>query len=254
MIDVAETRQALQQPSKNKKEIDLKEYYELIRRRIWTVAAVTVFVIVAGFIINSKNDAPGTGDTVYESSTRMIVNAGEDSMNTLLVMIKDPFMLDKVNEELNLNKTSESLAAQITVATIDQSQVVKISVMDPDAKTAADIANTTVKVFKDEISGLMGFENIKLLTPAKESVTPVSAGTGQGLSIKIFLAAGVVLGIGLVFLLDSLDGTVKKEEEIEELLGVPALGGVSNINKKKGTFKKNKKQKSSVRGEAFDLE
>lgn len=254
MIHVAETRQALPKPSANKKEIDLKEYYELIRRRIWIVVAVTVLVTIAGLIINGKNDTPATGDTVYESSTRMIVDAGKDNMNTLLVMIKDPFMLEKVNEQLNLNKSVESLAAQITVATIDESQVVKISVVDPEAKTAADIANTTVKVFKSEISELMGFENIKLLTPAKESITPVSAGTAQGLSAKVFLVAGVVLGIGLVFLLDSLDGTVKKEEEIEELLGVPALGGISNMTKKKWSFKKNKKQKSSVRGEAFDLE
>ncbi|WP_309088618.1 capsular biosynthesis protein [Domibacillus sp.] len=251
---MAETRQALQRPHTNKKEIDLKEYYELIRRRIWIVVCVTVLVTIVGFILNSKNDSHSTGETVYESSTRMIVDAGEDSMNTLLVMIKDPFMLEKVNEKLNLNKSVENLAAQITVATIDKSQVVKISVVDPEAKTAADIANTTVKVFKSEIAELMGFKKVKLLTPAKANTTPIDTNAASGLSIEVFMVAGIAIGIGLVFLLDSLDGTIKKEQEIEEMFDIPALGSISNMTKKKWSFKKSKSQKSTVRGEAFDLE
>ena len=55
----------------------------------------------------------------------------------------------------------------------------------------------------------------------------------------------------LVFFLDSLDDSVKSEDDVEEFLGVPVLGKVSKM-KKKNLKKKNRgKQELEIRGETI---
>ena len=75
--------------------------------------------------------------------------------------------MEKVVQDLNLDRSPETLAGQITVQSIDASQVVSISVVDTDPKMAANIANTTAKVFKEEILNIVGFNNVQLLSDAK---------------------------------------------------------------------------------------
>ncbi|OKL36936.1 hypothetical protein BLL40_07340 [Domibacillus mangrovi] len=231
------------------KEINLKEYYEVIKKRIWIVLIVALLTTVIGsFYSNRGSDE----QPLYETSTRMIIGSSGGDMKTILVMIKDPIIMGKVKEELQITRSPEEIAAQITVSKIDDSQVIKLSVVDPDPKVAMNIANATAKVFKNEISNILKFNGVRLLSPAEENTAPINV--DQALSLKVFLLIGVILGIGFVFLLDSLDDTVKGENEIENILGVPVVGIITNMNKKQWSFKKSKKQKIRVRGKAFDIE
>ena len=47
--------------------------------------------------------------------------------------------------------------------------------------------------------------------------------------MAIGLVLGAMLGIGIAFLLEYLDTTVKDEKDVEDLLGLPVLGGISTI-------------------------
>ena len=51
----------------------------------------------------------------------------------------------------------------------------------------------------------------------------------------------MVLSIGFIFLLDSLDERIKSERRIEQLLDVPVLGGISKMNRKNTKDKFSKK-------------
>ena len=50
--------------------------------------------------------------------------------------------------------------------------------------------------------------------------------------VMIGFVLGLVAGIGLVFLLESLDDSVKSEEDVEEFLGIPVLGKVPKMTRK----------------------
>ena len=113
------------------REINLKEYYEVIKKRIWLIVIITFLTTVAGAFYNSY-----THTNLYESSRRIIIGSDSGNMNTLMVMIKDPIIMEKVNSELNLPRSPEGIANQITVAQIDDSQVIKISAIDTDPKVA----------------------------------------------------------------------------------------------------------------------
>ena len=220
------------------KEIDLKELFQVIKKRLWIVAVITILFTTFAGVYSAFFTTP-----MYQSSSRIIINADAEYRKTLQVIIEDSTVMEKVSQELNLERSPEALAGQITVQSIDASQVVSISVIDTNPEMAASIANTTAKVFKEEIVNIVNFNNVQLLSDAQINNQPIN--DNQTRTILIGLIVGLVAGIGLVLFLDSLDDSVNSEDDVEEFLGVPVLGKVSKIKKK--NLKISKRQKRGIR-------
>ncbi|MCP3029208.1 YveK family protein [Halobacillus sp. A5] len=230
------------------KEINLKEYWDVIKGRIWIVFAMVIFAVGAAYAYSYMNNTP-----LYDTSTRMILSTEDENMNTLMVMIKDPIIMEQVKSDLNLEQSSEGLANQIEVNRLEDSEVIQISVTANDPELAASIANKTAEVYKNEIVNILEFEQVQLLSKAE--VNPYPNNEFQDRNLVIAGVFGIIAGIGLIFLLDTLDGAVKTREEVEDFLGIPVLGFVSPMNRKNSTTKKkkNKGQEVEVRGESVDI-
>lgn len=71
------------------------------------------------------------------------------------------------------------------------------------------------------------------------------------LNIAIALVVGLMAGVGLSFLLEYLDNTIKSEQDIEKLLELPVLGAITTMetNKKSPRMQK---AKTEVRGETIE--
>jgi capsular polysaccharide biosynthesis protein len=227
------------------KEINLKELILVIKRRLWMISAVTLLAIILGIILNNTTTVP-----LYKASSRIIIGADEESRKTLQVIVKDPIILDKVVKELNLNTSSEALAGQISVASIDASQVVGISVIDPNPIQAAKIADTTADIFKKEIPLIVGQDYVRLLSKAKVVDVPINPKNNNKIIIAII--AGLVISIGLAFLLESLDDRIRSVKEIESILGVQVLGRVPRMNRNNIKKKKTVRLEIVQRGETID--
>jgi capsular polysaccharide biosynthesis protein len=224
------------------KEINLKELFLVFKRRFWIISVFTLLSITIGIILNNAITVP-----LYQASSRIIIGADEETRKTLQVIVKDSVILDKVVIELNLNKSSETLAGQITVASIDASQVVSIGVIDTNPEQAAKIADVTAEIFKRELPVIVGQDYVRLLSKAKVYNVPINPKNNN----KIFIATvtGLVIGIGLAFLLESLDDKIRSEKELESLLGVQVLGRVSKMTRKNIKKKKNVQIEMDQRGE-----
>ncbi|WNB92453.1 Wzz/FepE/Etk N-terminal domain-containing protein [Bacillus sp. NEB1478] len=235
--------------NKNKskvKEIDLKEIFTVLKRKIWIVVLSAMILTVCGGIYNKY-----TTSYLYQSSTRLLIKANADQMKTLVVMVKDPAIMEKVISNLKLPRSPEGLASQISVENIGESQVVLITVVDTNSTNAAMIANVTANIFKEEVSKILNFNDIQSLKEAQENPYPINDNKHRFLFISMVM--GIVIGIGLVFFLNSLDETVKKEEDIEELIGLPVIGNISKITKKNLKTDINKIEEMKVRGETVGI-
>lgn len=227
-------------------EINLKDYISLFKQRLWIVILIMLLTGTAGYLYSNYNYT-----ALYQASTRVIFGSGNEDMNTLMVMIKDPIVIERVKQELELTKSAEGIAGQIEVTRIDDSQVVRISVTDENPVTAANIANATAKAYKNEIVNILSYSDVQLLSPAKENSVPINETKYR--TIILATIAGLIIGIGMIFLLDSLDEKVRKASEVEEILNVPALGSVPNMKKRKYLVdNKVKKQKEVVGGGKVD--
>lgn len=226
------------------KDINLKDLFHVIKKRLWIVAVITVLFTIIGGVYSTYFHTP-----LYQTSSRIIINADAEYRKTLQVIIKDSTIMGKVAQELNLDRSPETLAGQITVQSIDASQVVSIGVTDTDPTMAANIANTTAKVFKEEIPNIVNFDSVQLLSDAKIMPNPINE--NQNRSIMISFIIGLVAGIGLVFFLDSLDDSVQSENDVEQFLGVPVLGKISKMRKKNLKNKNRRKVEIEFRGETI---
>ncbi|MGP4060965.1 YveK family protein [Halobacillus sp. H74] len=221
--------------------ISLKEIFEVLKKRIWLILG-----LAAGAAIISAAITLFVLTPTYEASTQFIVNQSQEQsenspydindiktnvelINTYNVIIQSPRILDAVVEELELNMTSGDLSNKLQVANAEQSQVVNVTVTDPDPQRAAEIANTTVNVFKEEIPQLMSVDNVNVLSSANVGSNPSPVSPNTVLNIAIALVVGLMVGVGIAFLLEYLDNTIKSETDIEESLGMPVLGVVSTI-------------------------
>ncbi|HHW37909.1 MAG TPA: capsular biosynthesis protein [Bacillales bacterium] len=212
------------------KEINLKVLFDVIKRHIWLIFIITGITAMASGLLSFISEEPSA---VYQSSTSILLNSNEnDSTSTLEVILRDRTVLSSVITELGLHQTTNKLNEQITF--IDQGgKIVKIAVQDTNPELAADIANTTAAIFIKQIGNILGIYDTRIVSEALVSNLPISTKEGGSLvkNIMLGVAAGIVVGIGIVLFLDSLDDSIQSENEIEQLLELQVIGSVSKITK-----------------------
>ena len=222
--------------------ISLQDLFKTLKKRMTLIILLTIIAVTVSGLISFLLLTP-----IYQSSTQILINQEKTDVtafnsqdiqtnlqliNTYNVIIKSPAILSKVIEQLDLDTTPTALNSQITVNNEQDSQVVNISVQDPNPSVAVDIANTTANVFQNEIVKLMKVDNVSILTPAILADNPAPVKPDPILNMAIAAVIGLMLGVGIAFLLEYLDTTVKNEQDVEELLNLPILGLISPISDK----------------------
>ncbi|OHR74239.1 capsular biosynthesis protein [Bacillus sp. HMSC76G11] len=220
--------------------ISLKELFQTLKKRLSLIIIITAIAAATSGIISYFILTP-----IYQSSTQILVNQAKSDqqafnpgevqtnlqlINTYNVIIKSPAILDKVIQQLDLNMTSGQLNENVAVASEQNSQVVTISVQDKDPKQAAEIANTISTVFQKEIAAIMNVDNVSILSKADLGIDPSPIKPKPVLNIAIALVVGIIAGVGLAFLLEFLDNTIKNEQDIEKHIGLPVLGAITRID------------------------
>ncbi len=219
--------------------ISLRELMETIRKRLNLIVLITMATVLISGIVSYFVITP-----IYQSSTQLLVNQAKSDqpmvnpgeiqtnlqlINTYNVIIKSPAILDQVSEDLDLGMTVSQLNEKITVQNERDSQVVNITVQDPDPNKAVEIANQIATVFQKEIVNIMNVDNVSILAKAEVGETPSPVKPKPLLNIAIAFVVGIMAGIGIAFLLEYLDNTVKTEQDVEKLLELPVLGAIATF-------------------------
>jgi capsular polysaccharide biosynthesis protein len=239
--------------------ISLRELMDTLKKRMQLILLITLTAILVSGGVSFFLLTP-----VYQSSTQLLVNQSKSEqpaynpgeiqtnlqlMKTYNVIIKSPTILEKVINDLNLNMTVAQLNSKITVGSEGESQVINLAVQDTDPQQAAKIANKTASVFQNEIPDIMNVDNVSILAKAEVGETQSPIKPKPVLNIAIAAVVGLMIGVGLAFLLEFLDNTVKTEQEVEKLLGVPVLGSITRIEDQHEQKTSRSDRKSRVRGE-----
>ena len=223
--------------------ISLKEIFEVIKKRFMLIIACILGAVLIAAVVSFFVITP-----IYQSTSQFIVNqsnqntseemqvdsgtirANVELINTYNVIITSSAILDEVIESLDLPYNASTLADKIQVSSEQDSQVVAVTVKDPDPMVATDIANATVAVFQEEIYDLMNVDNVQVLSEAVTSANPAPVDPNPTLNIAIALVLGAMIGVGVAFLLEYFDTTLKTEEDIEKKLGITLVGVVSSMS------------------------
>jgi capsular polysaccharide biosynthesis protein len=237
--------------------ISLRELMETLKKRMSLIILLTLTAILVSGAVSFFLLTP-----VYQSSTQLLVNQAKSEqpaynpgeiqtnlqlINTYNVIIKSPAILEKVASDLKNGYDATQLNQKITVGSEAESQVINLSVTDTDPQTAADIANKTAEVFQTEITKIMNVDNVSILAEAEvgEEQSPIKP--KPLLNIAIAGVVGLMIGVGLAFLLEFLDNTIKTEQEVEKVLGLPVLGSIARIEDQKEDKKGTSRSDRSTR-------
>ncbi|WP_300856057.1 YveK family protein, partial [uncultured Clostridium sp.] len=210
---------------------------EMLRKRWLMIASITlVAAIVAGvisfFVLKPQYEASTTMMVNYKQDQDMLMNFNELQMSQKLAttysqIIKSERIADAVIEKLELDLSAEELNKKISVSQVESTEILKITVKDSDAELAALIANTEADIFKQQINEMMKVDNVSTIDVAKVPENPVAP--NKVMNIAIATVLGMMVSVGLVFVLEFLDRTYKTPTDIERHLGLPILGAIPDV-------------------------
>lgn len=218
-------------------EISLIELFSILKKRLAMIISVSLLSLIISFIFTFFVASPK-----YSSTTQMLVSqtaesdqgiqAGDISTNLQLIntykdIIKGPVILNEVRDDLALDSTNQELSNKIEVTTDTDSQVFTLEVTDGNPYEAANIANTIAETFQEKIYDIMNVDNVTIISEAIPDTNQVSP--NKLLNLAIGLLLGLMLGIGIAFISEFLDTTIKDEHFITDELGWTNLGAVNQM-------------------------
>lgn len=199
---------------------------------IGLAAGVTFFMLTpiydsAAQLIVQNKQAEGTNLQNDINGNVMLINTYKD-------MIKGDIVIDAVQKELQkeyqFTYSNSELKAIIEVEQAQNSQMFRIIAKSPEPRKAATIANVTAGIFQKKAEDVL---EVSKVTITSKGVVPSKAiFPNNKLNLLIGAVLGMMFGVGLAFLIELLDKTVKDERFIAESLALPILGQVSEISKK----------------------
>lgn len=219
--------------------ISLREIYEILKNRIRLILTIMIAFMVLTALVSYYMITP-----IYQTSTQLLISqqqsgAALDNLSvetdlqligTYSEIIESPVILEQVISQLGLEMSYEELAEKVTVEIAESSQLLNIVVEDADLAAAVEIANRTAEIFEVEVTELMGVDNVSILSQAvvMENQTPVSP--NPPLNILLAAVVGLLVGAAIAFILRYLDTTLRGEQDIHDVLGIPVLGAISPMN------------------------
>ena len=236
-------------------EINIKELLSYYKSRVLYIILITLLVLVVGFFYKVLVEKPK-----YESKTTLIL-AGfnnsskkddDDSIDNNELMInqklvttyqqitKSEKVLSKVIKKLNLDYEIEQLASHVSVASVTDTEIIRITVVDENPKNAYQIATEIADVFSDEVKDIYNVSNVSVLDPAR--IPKKRSNMGMIKAFVLFSLIGLVLGFGFVTVLYYFDTTIKTIEQIEGKFDVPMIGSVPDYNQTKSLKKRGKRK------------
>ena len=217
--------------------IDLREIFGMLRKRWLMIASITLIaaILAAGvsfFLLKPQYEASTTMIVSYKQNQEALMDYNQLQMSQKLAttysqIIKSNRIADKVIKKLDLDLSSKDLNSKISVSQVETTEIFKITVKDNDPELAALIANTEAEIFKQEINEMMKVDSVSTIDVAKVPESPVAP--NKVMNIAIATVLGMMVSVGLVFVLEFLDRTYKTPSDIERHLGLPILGAIPDI-------------------------
>lgn len=230
-------------------EIDLKELFDMFWNKKLQIALIILIFILVGIIYTIGFVTP-----MYTSSTTLVLTSADDSaskasnsitttditLNSKLVstyreIVKSKDVLRQVISNLQINVNEDDLRKNVEVTSVEETEVIKITVNNENSTYAAEIANEIAKVFSERVSEIYHINNIHILDEAEISIAPSNVNHLK--DIIIFTFIGIIVAVAYVLLNNMLDTTINSAEQVEKEFNVPVLVSIpliENFEMRKG--------------------
>lgn len=218
--------------------ISISEIFEAIKRRWIIIVAITLTATIISGIISFF-----VIDPVYEASTKVFVGKEENDnaaynsseinmyqqlLQTYAQAIKTKDLVNRAISGLKYDGLeARNVVESLTVNPISNTQILQIKYQSKDPNEAKDVLKSVTDEFIVTAKELVPNGNVRVIEEVELPQNPVSP--NKKMNIAIAFLVGLMVSVGLVFLLEYLDNTYKNKEQLEKDLGIPVLGAIPDV-------------------------
>ena len=212
--------------------INISEIIDAVKKRWKIIALTTVLATLVSGIFSFFVISP-----TYEASTKIFIgkegaesegyNSSDVSMYQNLIktyseLIKTKDLVNKAIDNSQYDLSVNNVLNGITVNTLTGTQILQISYQSKSPSIAKNILESITNEFITKAEELVPNGNVKILESVELPKNPVAPNKTMNIAIAFIL--GMMVGFGIVFLLEYLDNTYKNKEQLEKDLDIPVLG------------------------------
>jgi len=216
--------------------VSLGDLLRVVWSRLWVILLVTSMLTgaVTGF---SLAQTP-----MYDASIKILMgqkqgtgtpgSLGGDVMGlqqitqTMVEGVSSRPVAEDVIRQENLRISRKNfLEERLSVQQVRDTQFIKVDYRDPSPQRAHRVANAIGEVFSEQVSKVSPSANAITATvwePAVVPDEPVSPNPVRNSLLALVL--GLMLGVGLAFVLELLDDSWRSPDELEQISGAPTFG------------------------------
>ena len=218
-------------------ELDLKQLWNVIRPRLWIIAAVSILCAILMGVYASFFVTP-----MYVSTAKMYVynndrqnsqisqndlDASKQLVKTYIEIMKSDRVMQNVASSVNLGYSASNIRAMFSAKQIDETEIFEISIRNSNPLHAQKIANAILvespePIMKTAKAGLVEIVDDASL-PKNPSSPNVKAEVVKGFLVGAFLCVVVIVAIHL------LDRRIHDEEYIIVAYTIPVLGVLPQV-------------------------
>ena len=212
--------------------ISISEIIDAVKKRWKIIALTTVLATLVSGIFSFFVISP-----TYEASTKVFIGKEESSMESYnynditmyqkllktyseLIKTKDLINRSITNSEYELEV--EDVLNNVSVTTVADTQMIQIAYKSTSPNIAKNMLENITNEFITTAQELVPNGNVRVLETVELPEEPVAPNKKMNIAIAFIL--GMMVGLGIVFLLEYLDNTYKNKEQLEKDLDIPVLG------------------------------
>lgn len=229
--------------------MELRQYWDIIRRRLWILIALTLGALVISVFIQLQpaTNYEATANINFQVNTPLLPGATEIDRRTNIVQATeyflddlnfncdDPVFLRQVYAAVKGEPVNDKMKPDFDATFQKAHQTFSVKVKASNADYAVKVANEIVRevVGPSPITGPTGLAGkMRPDTPPQfQIITPPAISKEPSVVQDLLLTLvrtllGVVAALAIIFLLAYLDNHIRTADDIQQYLGLPLIGEI----------------------------
>lgn len=213
--------------------ISISEIFEALKKRWILIVSITLVATLISGVLSFFVIKP-----TYETSTKVFIGkeeSNQEGYNTndiqmyqkLLQTYAETIKTNEVvqaaiNSTNNTDLTVPAVKGALTVTPVSDTQILQIKYQNKNPEVAKEVLESITNEFVILAKELVPNGNVRVIEAVQLPENPVAPNKKMNVAIAFLL--GLMVSVGLVFLIEYLDNTFKSKEELEKELDIPVVG------------------------------
>lgn len=218
-------------------QIEISEIIDMMIRRwwIWAISAVIFSLVTFVYTEIFVDPLYKTDGSLYVNAQRtqqIDISTGDLSSSQELAKTYEEILrrrtfLAQISEDLDGRYSASELSGMISYSPINETQIMSVSVIGKVPQDVYDICHSVLIHAPDELIRVINAGSVKILDDGQIPAVPFSPNVKRDALIAFL--AGMLVGAGIIFVLELFDTRIKTRDDIINKYSEPLLGEIPEM-------------------------